>query len=163
MKAEDDPSISKKASELWRFTVRCGRKHPDQHIFRYFSTEEAGIKFMNDEYSEEAQRLKVEEYNANPDYGMDGLPMLEDLQDRCDYLGNWGIDMVIEVRPPVPGTSHYRNRIEQFQSDLEYRAKVVKRARAIKKRREEAKRGRTLTPEEAGHFERRGRASKWAR
>lgn len=163
MKAQDDPTISKKASELWRFTVRCGRKHPDQHIYRYFSTEEAGIKFMNDEYSEEAQRLKVEENNANPHFGDDGNPLLLDLNDCCDYLGNWGMDMVIEVRPPYPRASPRRDAHEEFQSNLEYRAKVLERVQAIKKGREEHKRGKKLTPEEVEHFERRGRASKWAR
>ena len=61
MKAYDDKSISRKADELWRFAVRCSRSHPNQHYYAYFSTQEAGIKYMNEEGSEEAQRLKVEE------------------------------------------------------------------------------------------------------
>ena len=101
MKANDDPTISRKADEFWRFTVRCNREHPGQYFFRYFTTQEAGIQYMSEGFSEEAQRLATEEYNANPDYGMDGLPMLKDLQDACDYLGNWGMDRVIEMRPPL--------------------------------------------------------------
>lgn len=163
MKAQDDPTISKKASELWRFTVRCTRTHPDQHIYRYFSTQEAGIKFMNEECSEDAQRLKVEQNNANPHFGMCGNPLLLDLDDCCDYLGNWGMDMVIEMRPPYPCASSHRDALEEFQSNPEYRAKVLERVQAIKKGREEHKRGRAFTPEEAEHFSRQGRASKWAR
>ena len=73
MKANDDPTISRKADEFWRFTVRCNREHPGQYFFRYFTTQEAGIQYMSEGFSEEAQRLATEEYNANPDYGMDGL------------------------------------------------------------------------------------------
>jgi hypothetical protein len=104
MKAWDDETISKRANELWRFTVRCGRFHPNQHYYAYFSTQEAGIKYMNEEHSEDALRLKVEENNANPHIGHCGNPLLWDLQDYCDYLGNWGMDMVIEMRPPKEGS-----------------------------------------------------------
>jgi hypothetical protein len=75
-----------------------------------------------------------------------------------EILSRRKMDMKAEDDPSIS-----KKASEQFQSDPEYRAKVVKRAQAIKKRREEAKRGKTLTPEEAEHLERRGRASKWAR
>lgn len=104
MKALDDETISKKADELWRFIVRCGRSHPNRHYYAYFSTQEAGIKFMNEEYSEDAQRLKVEKRNANPPIGHCGNPLLLDLENYCDYLGNWGMDMVIRMRPPKEGS-----------------------------------------------------------
>ena len=103
MKARDDETISRKADELWRFTVRCGRSHPNRHYYAYFSTRKAGIKFMNEEYSEDAQRVKVEEHNANPPISDDGNPWLLKLENYCDYLGNWGMDMVIEMRPPKGG------------------------------------------------------------
>ena len=101
MKALDDKSISRKADELWRFTVRCSREHPNQHYYAYFTTQEAGIQYMNEKHSEDAQRLKVEQNNSNPHFGMCGNPLLFDLEDCCDYLGNWGMDRVIEMRPPL--------------------------------------------------------------
>ena len=104
MKAQDDETISKKADELWRFTIRCSRSHPNRHYYAYFSTQEAGIKFMNEEVSEDSQRLKVEEHNANPPILECGNPWFLELEDCCDYLGNWGMDMVIEMRPPKEGS-----------------------------------------------------------
>jgi hypothetical protein len=104
MKAQDDETISKRANELWRFTIRCSRMHRDRHFYAYFSTQEAGIKYMNEKYSEDAQRLRVEKSNANPPIGSCGNPLLEDLENYCDYLGNWGMDMVIRMRPPKEGS-----------------------------------------------------------
>ena len=103
MRALDDEVGCAAAYSQIRFTVRCGRSHPNQHYYAYFSTREAGIKFMNEEYSEDAQRLKVEEHNANPPILECGDPWFLDLEDCCDYLGNWGMDMVIEMRPPKGG------------------------------------------------------------
>ena len=96
MKATDNPNIHKPVKNLWRFKVRSDLD--DCTFYLYFTSEKAGIDYMDSEYSLETKQEKYE--NKEPVILDDGTVWNDPRSDIYDYTGQTGMQRVIEITPP---------------------------------------------------------------
>jgi len=96
MKATDNPNISKTVNNLWRFQVRSDLPNETFHL--YFTTEKAGIEYMDSEYSLENKQEKYD--NQDPVLMDDGSLWKDERGDIYDYTGQTGMQRVVDITPP---------------------------------------------------------------
>ena len=96
MKATDNPNISKPVKNLWRFKVRSDL--PNRTFYLNFTTENAGIHYMESEYSLETKQEKYE--SKEPVILDDGTVWNDPRSDIYDYTGQAGMQRVVEIKPP---------------------------------------------------------------
>jgi len=97
MKATDNPNgPTIPVKNLWRFKVRSDL--PNGTFYLYFTSEKAGIDYMDSEYSAETKQKRFD--NTKPVMLDCGTLWKGTRSDAYDYTGKSGMQRVVEIKPP---------------------------------------------------------------